>query len=317
MDRLRILLAIAVFTCTGCAARPRSPLQPPVAFTVRAGDVSAHIRDASSLTVATYNVPGLRNRTGVRRDLAALDHVLVWCLQEVPYADDREIESILPPGTWQVAVIPVNRDPKRRQWESQVIASRFPIERVDVWPLDDGRAKRRVALTAQIDVAGRTVLVVNTDHEPSMLAWRDGNTRQARRLAERVRTCGEDVAIVAGDFNCAGNLFRLRGNTGNVRHVDHTLAGAGLIPLATTGPTFRSGLIRSRLDRIYARGLNLIDGAVATTSRGSDHFPVWGRFAFRDETATSRRTSLANDALHPVSSGHAEGDARPTVAPGD
>ena len=213
--------------------------------------------------------------------------------------------------------MPANRDPKRRQWESQVIASRFPIERVDVWPLDDRGAKRRVALTARIDVAGRTVLVVNTDHEPSMFAWRDGNRRQARRLADRVWACGNEFVIVAGDFNCAGNLFRLRGNTANVRHVDHALAGAGLTPLATTGPTYRSGLIRSRLDRIYARGLNLIDGAVATTSRGSDHFPVWGRLAFRDETATSRRTSLANDALHPVSSGHAEGDAGPTVPSGD
>jgi endonuclease/exonuclease/phosphatase family metal-dependent hydrolase len=288
-----------------------------VQFSVRAGEASAQVRDADSLTVATYNVHGLRNRAGVRRDLAALDDVLVWCLQEVPYAGDRELESILPPGAWHVAVIPVNRDAKRRQWESQVIASRFPIGRVGVWPLDDRGAKRRVALAAQIDVGGRTVRVVNTDHEPSMLAWRDGNTLQAQRLAERVRTCSEEFVIVAGDFNCAGNLFRLRGNTANVRHVDHTLAGAGLTPLATTEPTFRSGLLRSRLDRIYARGMQPVAGAIASASRGSDHFPVWGRFAFRDSAATSRRTSLANDALHPVSSGHAEGDAGPTVSSGD
>ena len=258
-------------------------------FFVRAGDASAQVHDAASLTVATYNVHGLRNCAGVRRDLAALDDVLVWCQQEVPHADGREIESILPPGAWHVAAIPVNPDPKRHAWEAQVIASRFPIERVDVWPLDDRGAKRRVALAAQIDVGGHPVLVVNTDHEPSMLAWRDGNTLQARQLAERVRACGSEIVIVAGDFNCAGNLFRLRGNTANVRHVDHTLAGAGLTPLATSGPTFRSGLLRSRLDRIYARGLNLIGGAVAASSRGSDHFPVWGRFAFLNSSATSQR----------------------------
>ena len=247
-------------------------------FSVRAGDASAQVRDAGSLTVATYNVHGLRNRAGVRRDLAALDDVLVWCLQEVPYADDRGIESILPPGTWHVVVIPVHPDPKARAWEAQVIASRFPLNRIDVWPLDDRGAKRRVALAAQIDLGGRTVLVVNSDHEPSMLAWRDGNTLQAQRLAERVRTCGEEFVIVAGDFNCAGNLVRLRGNAANLRHVDHTLAGAGLATLATASPTFRSGLFRARLDRIYARGMQPVAGAIATTSRGSDHFPVWAVF---------------------------------------
>jgi endonuclease/exonuclease/phosphatase family metal-dependent hydrolase len=288
-----------------------------VQFSVRAGEASAQVRDADSLIVATYNVHGLRNRAGVRRDLAALDDVLVWCLQEVPYADDRQIESILPPGTWHVAVIPVNHDAKRRAWEAQVIASRFPLKLVDVWPLDDHGAKRRVALAAQIDVGGHPILVVNTDHEPSMLAWRDGNTLQARRLADRVRECGDKFIIVAGDFNCAGNLYRLRGNTAHVRLIDDTLARAGLAPLETTGCTFRSGLVRSRLDRVYARGMQPVAGAVAVASSGSDHFPVRVRFAFRDAAATSRRTSLANDALHPVSSGHAEGDAGPTVSSGD
>ena len=287
---MRILLAIALFACSGCVARPRAPLQRPVEFSVRADQASAQVRDAGTLTVATYNVHGLRNRAGVRRDLAALDDVLVWCLQEVPYADDREIESILPPGMWHVALIPVNRHATRREWESQVIASRFPLKRIDVWPLDDRGPKRRVALAARIDLGGRTVLVVNTDHEPSMLTWRDRNTLQAQRL---------------------------RGNSANVRLIDHALAHGRLEPPATTGCTFRSGLLRSRLDRIYARGLQPLAGEIAANACGSDHLPVWGRFIFGDSTATLRRTSLANDALHPVSSGHAEGDAGPTVSSGD
>jgi len=288
-----------------------------VQFSVGAGDGSVRVRDADSLTVATYNVHGLQNRAGVQRDLAALDDVLVWCLQEVPYADDREIKSILPPGAWHVAVIPVNCDARRSEWEAQVIASRFPLKRVDVWPLDDRGPKRRVALAAEIDVGGHHILVVNTDHEPSMLTWRDRNTLQAQRLAERVRTCGDKIVIVVGDFNCAGNLVRLRGNTVSVRLIDHTLAGGGLAPLPMTGSTFRCGLLRSRLDRIYARGVRPVTGAVAANSRGSNHFPVWGRFTFPDSAVASRRTSLANDALHPVSSGHAEGDAGPTVSSGD
>ncbi len=245
---------------------------------MRAGEPFAPLPDPGSLTVATYNVHGLRDAAGVKRDLAALDEVLLWCLQEVPYVGQGDIDLILPPGSWHVAIIPVNHDAKTRQWEAQVIASRFPMDGVEVWPLDEGGAKRRVALAALMKIDGRRVLVANTDHEPSFLAWRDGNAVQTRRLAGCLSECDEEIVIVAGDFNCSGNLFCLRSNAAHVRQVDDALGRVGFTPLATKGSTFRSGLVRARLDRVYSRGATPVAGAIATTSRGSDHLPVSARF---------------------------------------
>ena len=240
---------------------------------------------SDSLTLATYNVHGLRNADGVRRDLAALDEVDVWCLQEVAYVDEERLASVLPPGRWYVAVAAVNRDPKTSQWEAQVIASRLPLDDVEIWPIDEGDAKRRVALTAHIDVGGgHRVRVVNADHQPSLIAWPDRNAMQVRRLAERLRAYGDDAAIVAGDFNCSGNLLRMRSNGAHVRQVDETLGDVGFSPVSTTGPTFKSSIVQLRLDRIYVRGAVVIAGSVATTSRGSDHRAVWARIAFGGTT---------------------------------
>ena len=126
---------------------------------------------------------------------------------------------------------------------------------------------------------GRAVLIVNTDHEPSMLAWRSGNAAQTRRLVEHLRDCCDGASVVvAGDFNCSGNVYRLIGNGTHVRRTDAALTACGFVPLEHDGPTFRSGLVRARLDRIYARNLRAADGGLTTTSRGSDHLPVWGRF---------------------------------------
>ncbi|MGB7157238.1 MAG: endonuclease/exonuclease/phosphatase family protein [Tepidisphaeraceae bacterium] len=281
--RLIITVIATMLCCLGCATGQEAlaPAHGPIKITAHADEPSAH---ADSLTVGTYNVHGLRKRDAIRRDLAELDQVTVWCLQEFPYvpADDDEgadFANVLPPGRWHVALIPLNRERNdSRQWESQVIASRFPIERVDVWLLDDGGAKRRAALAARVNVDGRSVLIVNTDHEPSFLAWRDGNAVQTRRLAERLRDGGNDAVVVAGDFNCSGSLYRFVSNGMHVRRVDRALAECGFTPVNTTGSTFRSGFVRARLDRIYARNVRTSAGAIATTSRGSDHLPVWGRF---------------------------------------
>jgi endonuclease/exonuclease/phosphatase family metal-dependent hydrolase len=275
----RAFTITAMLLCVGCTTAPasREALAEPIQRRIRAHELATP--PSSVLTVATYNVHGLQEVNAIRTDLAKLDHVTVWCLQEFTHASGGEAERVLPPGRWYVATIPLNRDPRHpREWEAQVIASRFPIERVDVWPLDDAGAKRRVALAARVDVNGCPVLVVNTDHEPSMFAWRNGNAVQVKRLVEHLRRCDEDAVIVAGDFNCSASLFRLTGNTAHARRVDAAMANAGFAPAGAAGTTFHSGIIRSHVDRIYVRGLSREAGAIDTTATGSDHFPVWSRF---------------------------------------
>lgn len=278
--------------CVGCASRTPAPesLANVLEHTTRADELPL---PSDALTVATYNVHGLLQRDAILRDLAALDRVNIWCLQEYRYLRGVEIETILPPGRWYVATIPLNRAPGPSEvWEAQVIASRFPIESIQVWPLDDVGIKRRVALVARVNVNGRCVLVVNTDHEPSFFAVRDGNTVQVRRLAEHLRECADESVIVAGDFNCAASLLRLSSNSGHVRRIDAAMAGAGFSPATPPGATFRSGPLRTHIDRIYVRQVVLDRGAIATTAKGSDHFPVWTRVTLPPR-ATNRSISDA------------------------
>ena len=285
---LHALLVIALLAWSGCATktdpRTRPPIPQPIEFTVRLEEAPARI-PSDSLTLATYNVHGLRNAAGVRRDMAALNEVDVWCLQEVAYVDEARLASVLPAGRWYVAVAAVNRDPKTSGWEAQVIASQLPLENVEVWPIDEGDAKRRVAVVAHVDIGGgRRVLLVNADHQPSLVAWYDRNALQVRRLAKRLGAWHEGAVIVAGDFNCSGNLLRMRSNSAHVQQVDEVLGAVGFSAVATTGPSFISGIVQLRLDRIYVRGAVIAAGSIATISRGSDHRPVWARFAMDGAT---------------------------------
>ena len=278
---MRAATVLTLVICAGCAARPadRSSIVPRLLVIDPAATTIPHA-PGDELTVATYNVHGLRDRDGVRRDLASMDDVDVWCFQEFP--PSARLEEIVTLGRWHAAIAEVNPG------EAQVIASRLPLTDVGVWPLDDRGAKRRAALVARASVSGRSVLVVNTDHEPSFFALRDGNTFQTRRLAERLRAGGPEPTVVGGDFNCAGSLWRFRGNDAHVARVDSTLNEVGFVAPAAREATYRWGLIRSRVDRVYARGLVPLDEGVASDARGSDHRPAWRRFALRNEISATR-----------------------------
>ena len=253
--------------------------------------------DGGALVVGTFNVRWLDDRAGVRRAVAALPRVNVWCFQEVRVRGDdtaavvAALGPVLPAGRWHVAAARVNRlrEIGSDDWEAQAVVSRFPIEAAGGWPLDASGAKRRMALVAQLDVGGRAVCVVNTDHEPSFFSGRDGNRRQVGRLVERLEgwvaeePAGDTTAaagrcvVVAGDFNCAGNLWRGYGNGEHVVRVDRALAPLGLRPAAprARAATFNAWPLWLRLDRVYVRGARVTRSGVGRVGGGSDHVPVW------------------------------------------
>ncbi len=268
----------------GCAHAIDPPLLPArLEFGVESQAAAA---PTECLTVATYNVHWLSERPMLRRDFHRMRDVDVWCLQEVRLKPGdgalRSLEgslSDLLPGHWYGAVVPVNRlrELHSRDWEAQAIVSRIPIVCADVWELDSGGEKRRVALTALLRIGRREVLVVNTDHEPSFLSWRDGNAVQVRALVERLKSESTPCVVTGGDFNCSGRVFWLQGNDGHIQQIDAAMAEAGATPVHTNGPTFIAGPIHLRLDRLYLRGLHGVAQGVGEWCSGSDHRPVWCR----------------------------------------
>ena len=274
----------------GCATYTTTvePVPRPDELVLReilAADVSAK----TCLTAASYNLNRLADRERIRADLAARGDVDIWCFQEMPFdehAFDGEgtgarslLEGLLPSGRWYTVTIRVNRlsESISNAWEAQVIASRYPMDGIEVWELDASGPKRRAALIARLAVAGRTLLVVNTDHEPSFLACRNGNARQAAQLRSRLVLAPEQHVLVAGDFNCSGRLLGGYGNSAHIQRLDRMFADAGMVAVDLDKATFRAWPLSLRLDRIYVRGLEVIQSKVDNTCSGSDHLPVWCR----------------------------------------
>ena len=291
-----LVLALVGSGCSGAGAGRGEAVPAIQMVSLGEGGAPAGGGDGS-LVVGTYNVRWLDDRAGVRRAVAALPRVNVWCFQELRVRGDDSaavaaaLGPVLPPGRWHVAAARVNRlrEIGSDDWEAQAVASRFPIEAARGWVLDASGAKRRLALVAQADAGGRAVCVVNTDHEPSFFSGRDGNRRQVRRLVARLGRwiAGEPAGdgaggggrcvVVAGDFNCAGNFWRGYGNGDHVVRVDRALAPLGLRPAAppARAPTFNAWPLWLRLDRVYARGARVTRSGVGRAGGGSDHVPVW------------------------------------------
>lgn len=285
--RLVCLLGLLVCICGGCTLHgpPPDPLLL-VDELVLQNVHGATTSPTESLAIGSYNFDWLMDAPRIRSDLARLGHVNVWCFQEMRFGDGTfeaggnqakaQLESVLPPGAWYIAVIRANRlrELRSRDWEAQVIASRFPLNHAAVWELDATGPKRRVALAVQVMQGDQTVLVVNTDHEPSYLPFHDGNSQQVHELCAKLATTDLPV-IVAGDFNCAGRFWGAYGNQTHVARIDNALAEIGLAPVGLAGSTFHFGLLPFQLDRIYTRGLIVTQCKVDTSATGSDHQPVW------------------------------------------
>lgn len=283
LKRIAFIFALLVCsTAIGCRSGKDSP--PTLQQLTLYGDLQKQAALIETpVTVGTYNLHWLRDKPGLRNLLRRLPQVNIWCFQEVraPGDDDTalvaDLAHILPPGPWHVVVARVNRlrEIGSSDWESQAIASRFPIRDAAIWPVDETGAKRRLALTALMNVPGLPLRVVNVDHEPSYLGWRDRNAAQVRALVERLAATPDDRVVVAGDFNASGNLWRGYGTSSHGGRIHRSMAALGFVPVEVAKPTFRAWPLVLRIDRIYVRGLRVTDQGVEDRPRGSDHFPVW------------------------------------------
>jgi endonuclease/exonuclease/phosphatase family metal-dependent hydrolase len=279
-----ILLVVHLALTSGCATDANR--EPYVRTTFIDGP--DHRPTGPTLTVATFNVHGLADAEGLRRDFASLANVDVWLLQElfVPTADDGSLDAtrdvlahVLPPGRWNVVVARLNRfEGPRDGYESQAIASRLPLRDPDLWPLPARGPKRRAAILATVDAPGGAVRVVDTDHEVSFLDVGYGNRLQVTALVDRLRA-GAVPTVVGGDFNTGGNFWRLASSAKNVDDVDRAMSDAGYVaPVGrdAESPTFHHPAGDVRIDHLYARGLT-IRAWGSPTSVGSDHRAVWIR----------------------------------------
>jgi endonuclease/exonuclease/phosphatase family metal-dependent hydrolase len=293
---LALLTIFVLAALCGCSTgHPRDLASPATVLRSRhviEGEPPVSASPPGSITFGSYNIHWLDDPSGVRADLARLDSVSVWAFQEArSSAADRNdgspsrVVEVLPPGTWHLAWVPLNRltEIHSEDDEGQVIASRCPIRSAEVWELKTDGDKRRVALVAVLDVDGRAVRFVNTDHEPSIVSLARGNVRQTGSLIEALGRCEAAdpmPTVVGGDFNTSGCLMRLVSGNADCAELRQRMNATGFdeaFVRKVGARTYRSSVYSGTLDHLFVRRASTLASGVDERATGSDHLPVWCR----------------------------------------
>ena len=250
MIRIFLVITILLFTLT-------SPAQIP-----------------SQFIVGSYNLFGLKNPKEIKNDLKKLDFVQVWAFQEMEGSfNEKTAENllkILPEGQWYLHLEKVNRL-RNNTWEGQVIASRFPIESIEVLKLNHSAKKERVAVIAHFKTAdGRDFSFTNTDHEVDIfkIDFSD-RKKQLLSLVERFKN-SNGSAIITGDFNTTGG-------TQEINSTEKIMLQAGFerAKCEDNSPTFEKFFIQKELDHFFSRNLESSKRYRYGERKGSDHYPIY------------------------------------------
>jgi endonuclease/exonuclease/phosphatase family metal-dependent hydrolase len=227
----------------------------------------AHKPLAGSITVATYNVhrwTGLNGRS--KPDPARACFVIselqadVVALQEVlrPAQGEDPLENLADALNLHVTFAATRAH--RRGLIGNAILSRWPMAGVSMLDLSYNRIEKRLALAAQLQ--GEIPLDIVATH--LALAGRTRH-RQVQSLLEHPRLA-ETPTLLMGDMN---TWRRCKAS----RSLDDELTASRIdwpASFPAAGPVLA-------LDRIYARGVDVLDVSVHDTRaarRASDHLPV-------------------------------------------
>lgn len=233
------------------------------------------------MRVATYNVhrwSGLNGRS--RPDAARAAFVIseldadVVALQEVlrPFTGEDPLEMLSDALGLHLAFA-VTRQHKLGQLGNAIL-SRLPISGLSVLDISYSRIERRGALCAQVggDAEGGGLSVIAT-HLSLVDRTRH---RQVQSLLEHPQLA-TGAAVLLGDMNA---WRRCKAS----RELDSTLEQHHNRAWPASFPALRPVLA---LDRIYARGADVVDVATHATAaarRASDHLPVVARIAVKPAT---------------------------------
>jgi endonuclease/exonuclease/phosphatase family metal-dependent hydrolase len=270
--RLLVLLAPALLL-VGCSFLPVD-FHPTEADRAEGRFAPPAPAAAESLVVASYNI-----QYGEDIDLALAD------LRAEPHlarADLLLLQEMHPDSTallaeelgYDFVYYPASITPARDRLFGNAVLSRWPIVAAWMVHLPQGGivyVTRRIAVVAEVDVAGTRVRVVST-HTATVVTARAERMDQARTIARAVSDFGGPV-VVGGDFNTVTredvthlrNVFRRVG----LRHV-RLPAGA-----TVRGPRVRLVGGAPQLDHFFVRGAEIVDAGIASGARASDHYPIW------------------------------------------
>lgn len=280
-----ILLGVLVVSLPGRAAseaEPGADLQPEVRHLV---PPSSLVPD--KIRLVTFNVHSGRDLPALAESIGAhptLRNADIFLLQEIESYESegasrtRKLAEAL---QFNYVYAPA-RATDEGGTHGLAILSRFPLSDIEVLPLKqydlNYKTRRRIALAATLDVAGRPLRVYNL-HLDTRLNTKD-RLEQLRPVVEAALAQPVADVVIGGDFNT--NAFRwlfhvlpiFRSDQAGA--VDDFMKENGFeTPFAEAGPTSRKRLLRFRLDSLYSQGLPVGKFGVERSVESSDHVPLW------------------------------------------
>ena len=234
------------------------------------GPVSAEA--PSSVTVVTFNLAFAEQVTEAitalqRPPLAGAD---VIAMQEMDAsAVDRIAKELGLSYVYYPASVQVDDDDF-----GNALLSRWPITadwKIHLPHDDPYHQRRRIAVVATLDIHGTPVQVVSV-HNATPIVGLGGRLDQAETIINALEGTGP-LQVIAGDFNTSdpgslGQTVKLFSKRG------FQWASEGV------GDTVDSVLGGFPLDFVFSQGLVPMERGVDRRPAGSDHHPVWVRFAW-------------------------------------
>ncbi|SDF09765.1 Uncharacterized conserved protein YafD, endonuclease/exonuclease/phosphatase (EEP) superfamily [Myxococcus virescens] len=226
----------------------------------------------ASITVVTFNLSFAEKVTEAitalsRPPLAGAD---VIAMQEMDAASVDRIASELGLAyVYYPASVQVDDDDF-----GNALLSRWPIvaDRKVHLPHDDPyHQRRRIAVLATLDIGGTLVQTASV-HNATPIVGLGGRLDQAETIIDAMEGTGP-VQVIAGDFNTS-DPGSLRQMVKLFSERDFQWASEGV------GDTVDSVIGGLPLDFVFAQGLAPLERGVDRRPAGSDHHPVWVRFAW-------------------------------------
>ncbi|HEY8271137.1 MAG TPA: endonuclease/exonuclease/phosphatase family protein [Pseudobdellovibrionaceae bacterium] len=244
-------------------------------------------------SIGTYNLHNMSDLEGLKRDLKNLNHISIFAFQEVRFRDSDQdnllLHGILPVGKYPYVVTQKVAKDDDGNIEGHAIVSKYPILKSMVIPLEHTDKKNREALVAWIQIEGREIMVINTDHE---VHYKDISYLDRRKQILSLITALDKInfkgtQILLGDFNTSDSIANWGSGVTGEKEVKLTydfFKDRGWQPTYASSEkdyTFQSWGFTQHLDHILFKnsGTDKIKPWLRFNERkGSDHYPIYSFF---------------------------------------
>jgi endonuclease/exonuclease/phosphatase family metal-dependent hydrolase len=235
-----------------------------------------------SLLVVSYNIQYGEDVAEAVADLrrAGLDRPDILLLQEMtPEGVDTVATALGLHGVYHPAAV----HPHHGRLFGNAVLSPWPITGSELVVLPHPHpwsGHRRIAVAADLDVAGRPVRAVSLHLATAVVAARQ-RFEQAVAVVDSLVLGTGGAVVVGGDFNTSApnDIIAIR---------KHYRRSARLLPVhlppecTVRWHVWRILDVGCRLDHLFLSGLDAGRSGIATGATASDHFPIWARVGWRE-----------------------------------